>query len=210
MKTNTILIFLLLIIFNGKIVAKDHLALDPLHPIILKGNSLTYNHQVIKLDDHTFFLDGSLSEEEAAQSPYVFRTFQEVNAHLTDGTAESPMRVLIAPWVYWINDPDTPKTVRTPDRSAPIGMYVRCNALHLIGLNPDPQNIVLASARGQSQGSYGNFTMFQFEGNDLLFENLTMGNYCNIDLEFPLLPRLARTKRSSAITQAHVAYCHGD
>lgn len=210
MKTNTLLTLVLLIVFNSTAVAKGHQTLDPLHPIILKGNSLTYNHQVIKLDDHTFFLDGSLSEEEAAQSPYVFRTFQEVNAHLTDGTAESPMRVLIAPWVYWINDPDTPKTVRTPDRSAPIGMYVRCNALHLIGLNPDPQNIVLASARGQSQGSYGNFTMFQFEGNDLLFENLTMGNYCNIDLEFPLLPRLARTKRSSAITQAHVAYCHGD
>lgn len=37
-----------------------------------------------------------------------------------------------------------------------------------------------------------------------------MGNYCNVDLVYPLNPRLNRPKRSDAITQAHVGYVHGD
>ena len=38
--------------------------------------------------------------------------------------------------------------------------------------------------------------------------DLTMGNFCNVDLEYPLKKELSRKKRMSAITQAHVAYCH--
>ena len=52
--------------------------------------------------------------------------------------------------------------------------------------------------------------MFDFWGDGLFVKNLTMGNYCNVDLEYPLNPLLNRPKRMSAITQAHVAYAHGD
>lgn len=46
--------------------------------------------------------------------------------------------------------------------------------------------------------------MFDFWGDGLSVKNLTMGNYCNVDLEFPLKKELGRKKRMSAITQAHV------
>jgi hypothetical protein len=37
-----------------------------------------------------------------------------------------------------------------------------------------------------------------------------MGNYCNVDLEFPLKPELNRPKRNAAIVQAQIAICEGD
>ena len=60
------------------------------------------------------------------------------------------------------------------------------------------------------QGAIGNFTMFDFWCDRLEVENLTMGNYCNVDLVYPKNPRFNRKKRSDAITQAHVGYVHGD
>ena len=164
----------------------------------------------ISLGPHTFYVDGSLSAEVAAESPYIFNDFNEAMAHLTDGSAEEPMRVYIAPWVYWVDDPDDPQVRKAPDGGAPIGLTVRCGQLQLIGIGESPEDVVLASARGQSQGAIGNFTMFDFYGNDLVIKNLTMGNYCNIDLVYPLNPSLNRAKRGPAITQAQLAFCHGD
>lgn len=188
----------------------NYKALDPQHPISFKGDRIGYEEKEIVLGPKAFFVDGSLSEEEAARHPYVFRTFNEAAAQLTAGSEEEPMEVYIAPYVYWIDNPDDPAIRRGRDGREPFGLIVRCPYLHLKGLNPDPRNTVLASNRGQTQGAVGNFTMFDFWGDGLRIEDLTMGNYCNVDLEYPLKPELARAKRMSAITQAHVAYCHGD
>lgn len=203
------LTFLLMLLCTNTL-AQQYQSLDRKHPIRFTGHSVTYQGQTYQLGPKTFFLDGQLTQAEADKYPYVFRTFQEVNEHLQNGTADAPMTVLIAPWVYWINDPDKPDEVSTKDGSAPIGMYVKCEHLHLKGLNPDPANIVFASRRGQTQGSRGNFTMLDFTGNGLTIRDMTLGNYCNVDLEFPLNPKLNRAKRNPAYTQAHVAYCHGD
>ena len=109
-----------------------------------------------------------------------------------------------------MDNPDDP-TVRTGrDGNPPIGQTVHCDYLRLTGLTSDATHVVLASQRGQTQGADGNFTMFDFYGDDLLVENLTMGNYCNVDLVYPKNPRFNREKRSDAITQAHVGYVHGD
>jgi hypothetical protein len=51
--------------------------------------------------------------------------------------------------------------------------------------------------------------MFDFWCDSLTVENLTMGNYCNVDLDYSWNPSLSRKKRSDAITQAHVGYVHG-
>ena len=99
---------------------------------------------------------------------------------------------------------------RSKNGREPFGMIIECPYLQLIGLNKNPENVVLASNRGQTQGAIGNFTMFDFWGDGLYVKDLTMGNFCNVDLEFPLKPVLNREERMSAITQAHVAYCHGD
>ncbi|MBQ8520689.1 MAG: hypothetical protein IJ456_04810, partial [Bacteroides sp.] len=139
-----------------------------------------------------------------------YRSFNEAAEHFTAGTETEPMRVYIAPFVYWIDDPDDTEIKRGKDGREPFGLIVKCPYLHLIGLNDNPRNVVLASRRGQTQGVIGNFTMFDFWGDGLVVKNLTMGNFCNVDLEYPLKPELSREKRNSAITQAHVAYCHCD
>ena len=120
------------------------------------------------------------------------------------------MCVYLAPWVYWADDPDSPKVATGKGGREPFGMVIRCHNLHLIGLTRNARNVVIASQRGQTQGAIGNFTMLDLHGDGLQACNLTMGNFCNVDLTFPLKPELGRQKRSEAITQAHVAYVHGD
>ena len=142
--------------------------------------------------------------------PHVYKNFQEAAAHFKNGSSASPMTVYIRPGVYWIDDPDDPTVKVGKDGQVPFGMTVRCDYLHLVGMGKNPEDVVLASQRGQMQGAVGNFTMFDFWVKTLRVENMTLGNYCNVDLVYPLNPQLNRPKRNSAITQAHVGYVHGD
>ena len=151
-----------------------------------------------------------IDAETDSSVSHVYKTFQEAAAHFKNGSSASPMTVYIRPGVYWIDDPDDPTVKVGKDRQVPFGMTVRCDYLHLVGMGNNPEDVVLASQRGQMQGAVGNFTMFDFWVMTLRVENMTMGNYCNVDLVYPLNPQLNRPKRSSAITQAHVGYVHGD
>ena len=176
--------------------------------LVAHSQTIEYKGEKVTLGPHAFLVDGSI--ETPPNSPYVFTDFASAASHFTDGTPEDPMRVYIAPWVYWIDDPDDPSD-RTPvDGRGPFALVVRCENLHLLGTSGEPSDVVLASNRGQTQGSIGNYTMFDFWGDGLVVKDITMGNFCNIDLEYPLRPELGRPRRSSAITQAHVAYCHSD
>ena len=148
--------------------------------------------------------------EASGEIPYVYKTFQEAAVHLQDGTPEHPMTVFVRPGVYWIDDPDDSTTRVGKDGREPFGMTIRCQYLNLIGLGTHAEDVVLASQRGQMQGAVGNFTMFDFWVKTLRVSNMTLGNYCNVDLIYPRNPRLNRKKRSEAITQAHVGYVHGD
>ena len=146
-----------------------------------------------------------IDAEAKILSPFVYHTFQDAAAHFRDGVT-----VYIKPGVYWIDDPDD-ATIRVGKNGRePFGLVVKCKDLHLIGMGERPEDVVLASQRGQTQGAIGNFTMFDFWCDKLVVENLTMGNYCNVDLVYPKNPRFNREKRSDAITQAHVGYVHGD
>lgn len=138
-------------------------------------------------------------------TPYTYTTFQEACNHLVDGVT-----IYIQPGVYWIDDPDDATIKVGENGREPFGLVVRCPHLRLEGLGKEAQDVVLASQRGQTQGAVGNFTMFNFWCDKLEVENLTMGNYCNVDLVYPKNPRWNRAKRSDAITQAHVGYMHGD
>jgi len=143
--------------------------------------------------------------EVVPNTPYVYKTFQEAATHFVDG-----ITVYIRPGVYWIDDPDDPAVRVGKDGREPFGMVIKCKNIHFIGMGQQPEDVVLASQRGQTQGAVGNFTMFDFWVKTLRVDNLTMGNYCNVDLVYPLNPRLNRAKRNEAITQAHVGYVHGD
>ena len=143
--------------------------------------------------------------ESSANTPFTYRTFQEASTHFMDGTT-----VYIRPGVYWIDDPDDSEVKVGKNGREPFGLVIRCPRLSIVGMGKNPHDVVLASQRGQTQGAIGNFTMFDFWCDSLTVENLTMGNYCNVDLTYPLNPQLNRPKRNEAITQAHVGYVHGE
>lgn len=153
-----------------------------------------------RLDSLHLMVDAETSDN----TPFTFRTFQEASTHFIDGTT-----VYIRPGVYWIDDPNDPTVKVGKNGREPFGLVVRCPRLTIVGMGENPHDVVLASQRGQTQGAIGNFTMFDFWCDTLRVENVTMGNYCNVDLVYPLNPALNRPKRSDAITQAHVGYVHG-
>ena len=154
-----------------------------------------------RLDSLHLMVDAEASDN----TPFTFRTFQEASTNFVDGTT-----IYIRPGVYWIDDPDDPTVKVGKNGREPFGLVVRCPRLTIVGMGENPHDVVLASQRGQTQGAIGNFTMFDFWCDSLMVENLTMGNYCNVDLVYPLNPQLNRPKRSNAITQAHVGYVHGN
>lgn len=119
--------------------------------------------------------------------------------------------IRIAPGVYWIDNPDAPET-RRPEKgdNTPFGMKLKLNHTRIMGTGSQPDDVVLACNRGQTQGADGNFTMLHIEGSDIAFENLTLGNYCNVDLNYRLDVRQSRKRRADAIVQAQLVIANGD
>jgi hypothetical protein len=179
--------------------------------LVFSGDHLVYQGKKIPLGPKAFFISGQLSTEDATKYNYVYNSVNEAAKHLTDGTADSPMVLYIAPSVYWIDNPDDPE-IRVPKTpgGTPFGLEIKCEWLKFYGLSNDARDVVLASNRGQTMGAKGNFTMFRLSGEGTCAENITFGNYCNIDLEYPLNPKLNRAKRSSAIVQSQLVFCDGD
>jgi hypothetical protein len=184
--------------------------LDPGNPVVFNGDKIIYKGETIRLGPKAFFIDGQFSDEEALKYPFVFNSINKAAEHLTDGTEESPMVLYIAPYVYWIDDPDDPAIRVGKNGQSPYGLIINCKWLRFYGLSPDAENVVLACNRGQTIGSQGNFTMFRISGDGISSENITFGNYCNVDLIYPLKPNLGRVKRASAIVQAQLIFCDGD
>ncbi|MBQ9356575.1 MAG: hypothetical protein IJT98_04735 [Prevotella sp.] len=157
-----------------------------------------------RLDENHLLLDGSLTDEEVLSMPFTYNDFRQAVSHFKDTTT-----LYIRPWVYWVDNPDVPEVVRGEDGREPFGIVIHAKKLTLTGLAECPEDVVLASQRGQTQGAVGNFTMLDMHVDELHVENMTLGNYCNVDLDYRLNPSLSRRKRSDAITQAHVGYVHG-
>lgn len=121
----------------------------------------------------------------------------------------SKVTLQIAPGVYWLDDPDDPKIRTMPDNSIPYAFRIACDTLECIASDPDPANTVFAVNRGQTRGAVGNYTMLLFKGRSLTLKNLTLGNYCNVDLIYPRDPSLNRPRRCTPIVQAQLAICDG-
>ena len=136
--------------------------------------------QAQTLDKNHLLLDGSLSDNEIRGKEFVFNDVKKAFDNLSDTTI-----LYVKPWVYWVDNPDDPLVVTGQNGKEPFGMVVKTKKLSIIGLGTDAQDVVFASQRGQMQGAVGNFTMFDFHVDELSVENLTMGNYCNVDLIYP-------------------------
>lgn len=188
--------------------------IDSSDPVEFGGTYIKYKGETIQLSETAIYLDGSLSDELAAQYPYVYNDITKALSAdaLKNGTADNPMTVYVAPYVYWIDDPAATDTVQKTDGySAPYGMVVNSDYLTIKGLTENPANVVLAGNRGQSHASNGNYTMFRFNCNSALtVKNITIGNYCSVDLDYPLMSELNQAKRTETITQAQLADMSGD
>lgn len=189
---------------------EGYTALDASDPVEFCGDRIVYGGETITLGEKAIYIDGSLSDDVAGRYDYVYNNFKDAAAAFKDGTEEEPMQVYLAPYVYWIDDPDDEEIRVASGGDTPYGMVINCDHLHLIGLTKDPYNVVLAVNRGQTQGAKGNYTMFYIDGRGTHTENLTMGNYCNVDLEYPLKPELSRPKRTETITQSQLVITNGD
>lgn len=177
------------------------------------GSNIKYMGETITLGPKAIYLDASLKDDVVNTYNYVYADIKEALGAkaLTDGSEEEPMTVYIAPYVYWIHDPGGQDTVEKSEGNAvPYGMVVKCEWLKLYGLTTEPGSVVIAGNRGQSHGANGNYTMFHFIGEGLRLENITIGNYCSIDLNYPLKPDLNYPKRTTAITQAQLGIVSGD
>ena len=188
--------------------------IDSSDPVEFGGTYIKYQGETIQLSETAIYLDGSLSDELAAQYPYVYNDITKALSAdaLKNGTADNPMTVYVAPYVYWIDDPAATDIVqKTEGYSAPYGMVVNSDYLTIKGLTGNPDNIVLAGNRGQSHASNGNYTMFRFNcSGALTVKNITIGNYCSVDLDYPLMSELNQAKRTETITQAQLADVSGE
>ena len=185
-------------------------ALDQKQPVSFDGKTVKWNGKTFTLDQNTIFLDSRLDRKQLNGNPYAFNNLKDAAAALKNGTANKPMLLLTAPGVYWVDNPDDPAIRGGAGGSAPVGMSIVCNHLYFYGLNTSRENVVFAVNRGQTQGAAGNFTMFNIRGTGLKSENVTFGNYCNVDLKFPLDPSLSRKKRADAIAQAQLFSYNGN
>lgn len=188
--------------------------MDSSDPVEFGGTYIKYQGETIRLSETAIYVDGSLSDELAAQYPYVYNDITKALSAdaLKNGTADKPMTVYVAPYVYWIDDPAATDTVqKTEGYSVPYGMVVNSDYLTIKGLTGNPDNVVLAGNRGQSHASNGNYTMFRFNcSGALTVKNITIGNYCSVDLDYPLMSELNQAKRTETITQAQLADVSGD
>ena len=185
MRKHLLIITLLLMALslNGQVQGLLNHPLDTTTPVeVRETGRFVFKGQTYHLDARHFLLDATLPDDVVKAAPFLFNDFKTAVGQLADGTEEEPMVLYIAPYVYWVDDPDDPRVAVGENGREPFGMTVRCQNLHLVGLAEDPRDVVLASQRGQTQGAVGNFTMLDFHGDGLMVSHLTMGNFCNVDL----------------------------
>ena len=143
----------------------------------------------MKLDALHLLVDAAKAGE-----PYTYGTLQEAAAQAADHAT-----IYLAPDVYWTDDPADPNVENNL-----IGLTLTANNLTLIGLGATPEETVICGDRGQMHGSIGNWNTLGIAGSDFQAENITFGNYCNVDLEYAPDPSKNHKKRTDSITQAQV------
>lgn len=166
------------------------------------GDTVSFGGKQFILDKNIILLD----REDIYKSPSSVRSAEQAFRRINESGKEATL--LVAPSVYWLDDPDD-DSVRTDKEGTPFAARLVCDSLSIIGLSENPQDVVFAVNRGQTQGAVGNFTMFQFTGAGLTLSNMTFGNYCNVDLVYPRNPEFNRKKRKDAIVQAQIGICNG-
>lgn len=188
----TCIIFFLMLIF---IFAKNTLVVNAKN---LQVDITAKNGKKLKLNEKNFYVDGALEADEADN--FKFKSIHSAIEKAVDGTEIEPMVIYIEPDVYQMKG-------TSHDR----GLYIDKQWVSFIGLTFDAKEVVIADNRGHmigavsSSGSSPAETIF-IKGTGFHAENLTIGNYCNVDLVYAKDTTKNQSKRSETITQA---YCIG-
>ena len=194
--------------------------LDPNDPVEFYGNYIVYRGQRIDLGPNALYVDGSLSTDTANKYAYVFnevdddkanvkalRPYVNEAANKATGTEANPIRVYFAPWVYWTDNPDDPtvsSSAGEKNRNGLNGAELDVTYIEFIGLTKNYANVVICGNRGQSNGSDGNWNVFNLRATGFSTSNITYGNYCSVDLVFPLKPAFNRQRRTNNGVQAQL------
>ena len=154
-------------------------------------------------------LDCNLLEESMETAGvHSFRKLRDALDYISGqaGAAE----LFIEPGVYWLDDPDGQEIWRAETgETVPYGITVQIPKLTITGCG-SAEEVVLAANRGQSHGAVGNYTIFRFLCDSLTLRNVTLGNYCSVDLVYPADVTQNQKRRTAAVTQAQIGEMNGD
>lgn len=156
--------------------------------------TITYNGETVTLSDHALYVNQSLTESTS----YSFKTLQEAVANAKPGTKDNPTVIYLEPDVYWTDDYTKEEDRKDDDL---IGLIIPQAYITLVGMTGNPDDVVIASDRGQNAGADGNFNTIGV-GDGFHAKDLTIGNYCNVDLIYERDPSKNHPKRQESITQA--------
>lgn len=184
----------------------------PTYPVLTHNQDFTTitfgykgEEETVTLGEKDIYLDAYLTDAEIEGKANVFNDFKKAISACVSGTEQAPMNLYIAPGVYWIHDPASASTTEA------YGMTWNIAHLHMRGLTPDARNVVIAGNYGHDEGfAGGNWTMFNASGDGLQIRDMTIGDFCNVDLDFPLDPTKEVAKRTTNITQGQIANYNGD
>lgn len=153
----------------------------------------------ITLNEKTLYLDFYAEETDE----YTFTSLQELNEYAGDDVT-----VYIAPGVYWTDNPDEP-TEATSENRGLIGITFSQKNLTFEGITADPNDVIIAGNRGQTLGAKGNWNTIGL-GYGFTAKNITIGNYCNVDLVYERDPSQNKAKRADNIVQAQAVIAVGE
>ena len=153
----------------------------------------------VPVENDEIIVDRSI--EASDPSGNIYKTVQEAYEAAQPGTAENPTVIKIKPGVYLMNGDETKN-----------GLSITKDYITLIGDSDNPADVVLADNRGNNQGASGNYNSATVVSNctGLTLKNISIYNYCNVDIPFEKDPSQALTKRSDLETQAFAYFGAGD
>ncbi|MFD2162467.1 hypothetical protein ACFSJU_08680 [Paradesertivirga mongoliensis] len=194
MKLNLFLCILLFAAGVNKSIANNAAAttLSNSKPI----TEIKFRGKTIKLSEKAIYINAKLHQQNMGK--YSFKTLQDAVKFAKSGTELHPTVLYLEPDVYWTDDPKAENK-----ENKLIGLAIPQANITMIGLSENAEHTIIAGNRGQMAGAIGNWNTLGV-GDGFKAYNITFGNYCNVDLVYPLDPSKNHPKRQKTITQAQV------
>ncbi|MEJ0084948.1 MAG: bacterial Ig-like domain-containing protein [Pseudomonadota bacterium] len=165
-------------------------------------SDLTLNAKFVELSATNVIVDAYL--DEAKRTTFTFKTLQELKAaNIANGST-----VNFTPGVYWTDDYLDTNNANTPEHPGLVGISFNQSGMTFKGLTSNADDVRIAGNRGQTMGSNGNWNVIGVATNFSAYD-LTIANYCSVDLVFPRDPSKNLARRTDARVQAQTVTSAG-